>query len=114
MSDVPCNGCTRCCQGGDALRLLPGDDPAKWRTEPHPVAGHLMLAHKANGDCYYLGPAGCTIHDDRPQMCRNMDCRNVARALTYTKARKLSEAHVLPMAVWRRGRELLLKGKAGR
>lgn len=102
--DVPCNGCTLCCHG-DAVRLLPGDDAAKWKTVPHDrFDGQLMLAHKQNGDCYYLGDSGCTIQDDKPLMCREMDCRLIAAALTYTQARKI---HGFPIAVWRRGRDLM-------
>lgn len=107
MTDVPCAGCTLCCQG-DAVRLLPGDDPAKYRTEPHPrVPGALMLAHKPNGDCLYLGDGGCTIHPSRPLMCRRMDCRNIAAAISWTRARKMDATGALRMAVWRRGKDLL-------
>jgi len=91
----------RCCRG-DAVRLLPGDDAATYITEPHPhIRDALMLAHKANGDCIYLTEAGCGIHERSPIMCREMDCRNVYRAITFTSARK---AKVLP--VWNKGREL--------
>jgi hypothetical protein len=106
--DVPCNGCTICCQS-DAIRLLPGDDPSQYQTVPHPLApGQLMLDHQQDGSCIYLGTEGCTIHDRRPRMCRDMDCRAVALALNYTQARKNKG---MPLAVWRRGKELLKGGK---
>lgn len=109
VGDVPCNGCTRCCKG-DALRLLPGDNPDEYLTEPHDfIPGALMLAHKANRECIYLGPSGCTIHDRRPLMCREMDCRLIAKLTTYTQARKIVG---LPMPVWRKGRELLAVTRA--
>ena len=99
---VPCNGCTRCCKG-DALRLLPEDDLSQYQTVPHWLnPTERMLDHKANGDCFYLGDTGCTIHESRPKMCREMDCRVLATQLTWTQARKM---HVI--TVWRRGRELL-------
>lgn len=105
--DVPCNGCTLCCQG-DAVRLLPQDDPTRYQTEFHPyVPGALMLAHKDDGDCIYLGPAGCTIHDTRPLMCREMDCRKIAAQLSLTGAKGLDMLGAIKMDVWRRGRELL-------
>jgi Fe-S-cluster containining protein len=104
MSNVPCNGCTRCCHG-DAIRILPNDDASKWQTVPHAVMpGHLMLAHKPNGDCIYLEATGCSIQSDKPQMCQEMDCRVIARAMTFTEARKTK---ALPIAIWRRGRDLL-------
>lgn len=101
MSYVPCGSCTRCCHG-DAIRMLPGDDASQYQTVPHDhFPGHLMLDHKPNGDCVYLGERGCTIHETKPIMCREMDCRNIAAGLTYTQARK----HGIVM-VWRKGKEL--------
>lgn len=101
-SAVPCNGCTRCCQG-DAVRLLPGDDWRLYKTVPHEwMKGELMLDHKATGECIYLGDAGCTIHEQKPRMCREMDCRNIAARITYTQARK---QRIVP--IFNRGRELL-------
>ncbi len=103
LGEVPCNGCTLCCHG-DAIRLLGVDDPAQYQTEPHDwMPGHLMLAHKPNGDCIYLGESGCTIHERKPQMCREMDCRLVAHHLGYTQARKAN----IQIAVWHKGRALL-------
>ena len=32
--------------------------------------------HK-NGDCVYLGEAGCMIYDRRPVICRGFDCRKL-------------------------------------
>lgn len=105
IGKVPCNGCTVCCQNYDLVRLFPFEDPYKWKTEPHPFKeGSLMLAHKPNGDCYYLSHTGCTIQDDKPQMCQKMDCRLIASRLNYTQARKHSGVN---MVVWRKGKELL-------
>jgi len=104
---VPCNGCTLCCRG-DMVRLLPGDFPSEYQTEPHPLfPGQLMLAHKPNGNCVYLGKGGCTIHETKPIMCRTFDCRNIARALTYTQARKFKG---IRLTVWKKGKELLKQG----
>lgn len=107
LYDVPCGGCTRCCHN-DAVRLLPSDESSQYQTEPHPyMPGALMLAHAANGDCVYLGSHGCTIHGTKPLMCREMDCRRIAQAITWTQARKLEARGGLRMDVWRRGKELL-------
>jgi Putative zinc- or iron-chelating domain len=103
---VPCNGCTLCCKE-DAVPILPHEDATQWKTEPHPYKrGALMLAHKRNGDCFYLGDGGCTIQDSKPQICGEMDCRVVASRITFTQARKMDKSGALPMAVWRKGREL--------
>jgi Fe-S-cluster containining protein len=103
VSEVPCNGCVRCCKK-DLVRLLPQDDETQYKTEPHPLPGfefERVLAHKPNGDCWYLGDSGCTIHETKPTMCRSMDCRNIAERFSWTQARK---AGLLP--VWNRGHEL--------
>jgi Fe-S-cluster containining protein len=106
MSNVPCNGCTICCHG-DAIRLLPGDNPSLYQTVPHWYsAKYLMLDHKPNGDCIYLGESGCTIHATKPQMCREMDCRVVAMKLSYTQARKMSKKGQIKIAMWQHGRKL--------
>ena len=87
IGDVPCNNCTLCCHM-DIVRLLPGD-PTNLQVERHPyLPGHWMLAHKPNGDCWYLGPTGCTIHKNRPQMCREMDCRMLSIAADQNKLPK--------------------------
>ena len=99
---VPCNGCIRCCQN-DAVRILDHEDPSQWQTEPHPYfTGSLMLAHKPNGDCVYLNETGCSIHGRAPQQCATMDCRTIARGLTYTQA-----IHTHLFKVWWKGNQLL-------
>lgn len=106
-NNVPCNGCTRCCHN-DLIRLLPSDDPTQYRTIPHPYRrGAKALAHKPDGDCVYLGKNGCIIHATKPQMCREMDCRRIALALSWTQARKLGAQRRISIGVWRRGKELL-------
>lgn len=88
--DVPCNGCTVCCQN-DAVFLHPecGDDPAKYQIE---IAddGRAMLAHKPNRDCIYLDrDKGCTIHADRPVVCREMDCGEVLKAVGEKRLKEM-------------------------
>lgn len=111
LCDVPCGTCTMCCQH-DAVRILPHEDASKWQTEPHDwMPGARMLAHKPNGDCVYLGEHGCTIHHDKPQQCREMDCRRIAQAISWTQARKLDADGRMHIEIWRRGRELLAQAK---
>jgi hypothetical protein len=105
--EVPCNGCTRCCHG-DAVRLTPEDERLGLKTEPHPyIAGALMLAHKPDGACWYLTEHGCSLHPDKPYMCRTMDCRAIAQRYTYTEARKLAKRGIIKISVWRRGLDIL-------
>lgn len=106
-SNVPCNGCVRCCIK-DAVRLTPEDDPKAYETENHPFlkGGHLMIAHKRNGECIYLGSDGCMIHERKPYLCRVMDCRNIARNMPFTKARKFKI-----LGIWQKGKELIKADK---
>ena len=107
--NVPCEGCVLCCRG-DAIRLLPEDDISQYEIVPHVhYLDEWMLDHKKNGDCIYLDENGCSIHPRRPLMCREMDCRNLARNITYTNARQFAREKKLPLSVWKRGKELLRK-----
>lgn len=75
---VPCNGCVACCRH-ELIFLYPEDDQRQYLTRPatNPLDGRLglALAQQPNGDCVYLGEAGCTIHDKAPAVCRAFDCR---------------------------------------
>jgi Fe-S-cluster containining protein len=103
MNSVPCNGCRICCLG-DSIRILPHEDASQWQTEQHfKLPAHRQLAHKLNGECYYLTETGCGIHGSQPEQCRKFDCRILAKRITYTQARKIN----IPIAVWRKGKELL-------
>lgn len=109
---VPCGTCTLCCYD-DAIVILPHEDASQYETVPHPQHDQVrMLKHKANGACWYLGDAGCTIYDKRPRLCREFDCRRLALGQTYTEARKRDRQGIAPIRVWRRGRELVNQGRA--
>lgn len=74
-----------------------------YQTVPHDhFKGELMLAHKPNGDCVYLELGGCSIQATKPLMCKEMDCRRVARMV---KKRDLKRLNV-PHRVWAKGRQL--------
>jgi Fe-S-cluster containining protein len=107
--EVPCDGCTLCCQG-DAIRLLKEDNPDEYLTEPHSfIRGALMLAHKPNGDCIYLEENECSIHNRAPSLCRTADCRAIAYKYDFETALKLHEAGSIDLRVWDRGNELIKK-----
>lgn len=85
---VDCGACRHCCQGGELIFLHPehGDDPARYMTTlaPNPLRDNepmIALVHKPNGDCIYLGDAGCTIYADRPKICRSFSCIGFARMI---------------------------------
>ncbi|HXX62239.1 MAG TPA: YkgJ family cysteine cluster protein [Bacteroidota bacterium] len=111
LREVPCNGCTLCCQG-DAIRLEDAELSMGYKTEPHPyVSGALMLAHSANGNCVYLGEGGCTIHDRSPLLCRSADCRSIAAKIDFVTAKRLHVMGRLDLRVWDQGHKLLASGE---
>ena len=78
---------------GDVFRVLPHEEAAEWQTEPHPnFPGSLMPAHKAHGDCVYVTDEGCTIQDDKPHVCRTLDCRRVMTRSTPARRRALLDS----------------------
>jgi hypothetical protein len=83
-ANVPCNGCTACCQH-DLVMLQPDDDPALYDTLEvvNPLTGERgqALRHKPEGGCIYVGEHGCSIHGHAPAMCRVFDCRGLYRDL---------------------------------
>ena len=100
---VPCNGCQACCTN-ELLILHPehGDRPGDYLTKVvrHPFTGEIVLGlqQKDNGDCIYLGERGCTIHERRPAMCREFDCRRFVEGLLAMpraeRRRIMREGHV--------------------
>ena len=97
--EVPCNGCTLCCQN-DAVRIHPemGDDPKLYKTEM--IEGRLCLAHATNGNCVYLiRGKGCSIHDRRPAVCRELDCRVFLLRFTARERRFLVSRGMLGAGV---------------
>lgn len=110
MTAVPCNGCRLCCQN-DAIVLHPdlGDDPAKYKTVPfvHPLTGEdaLMLDHKPNGDCIYLGEKGCENYEARPVICREFDCRKLYLRMTKAQREKLVKANLCDKTKFNAGKQ---------
>jgi Fe-S-cluster containining protein len=79
---VPCGSCQHCCRHeyvavdpaeGDIVELYETIDVIN----PFTQQPQKALARKPNGDCLYLGAAGCTIHGRHPAACRRFDCRLV-------------------------------------
>lgn len=107
---VPCDGCKLCCQGHHLVVLFPehGDDITQYETE---VIGTKdgedihRLKFKENGDCHYLGPDGCTIHDRAPSVCRYFDCRVVFLETDRETRRRMTKSGHESRDVYRAGRE---------
>ena len=106
-SIVPCGSCTLCCQGDIViLHKEMGDRFSDYKVRR--IGRAWVLQHQENGDCIYLDrEKGCTIHHNRPAVCREFDCRGLAR-----KADGLEPTTVIDLCkyvsddVLQRGREL--------
>lgn len=111
-ANVPCDGCTLCCRN-DLIVLHPecGDDASSYETVPvvHPLTGKpaFALRRQANGDCVYLGAAGCTIHDRAPTICREFDCRRQFLQFTRQERRRLVADGLMSREVFAAGRARL-------
>lgn len=84
ISIIPCNGCTECCKS-DLIFIHPelGDSAKNYLTEDY--EGRIILQHKENGDCIYLNKKGCSIHDNRPAICKKLDCRTFLKMPKHMK-----------------------------
>ncbi len=81
-ADVPCGSCTGCCRASYFIHIRPDEQAALARIPkallfpaPGLPAGHLLMGYDAQGRCPMLVEDRCTIYEDRPQTCRDFDCR---------------------------------------
>lgn len=79
---VPCGDCVGCCVSSYPIPLRPGDLVARQRVPEGfllPVPGrspeNLLMGFREDGTCPFLDSRACTIYADRPQTCRDYDCR---------------------------------------
>ena len=110
---VPCDGCRRCCTN-DLIVLHPemGDDVTSYETIEikHPFtgkAGHA-LARGSDGNCVYLGAAGCTIHGRHPAICREFDCGGLYQRTTRAERKRWIAQGVATKEVFAQGRRVTL------
>lgn len=67
----------------------------------------LILDRLPNGDCFYLGPDGCTIHERAPYECRKFDCRQSFKNSDRAGRKIAAKRGIMSKAIFDRGRELL-------
>jgi len=74
-----CTRCSRCCVDKgiqinpyEAARLARrlGETGAEFRARRSDGGTGIRLARTGTGACIFLGPDGCTVHSDRPMVCR--------------------------------------------
>ena len=61
---VECGTCRGCCRSSYFIHIAPGLP-----------AGHVLMGYDTSGRCPMLTDGECSIYDDRPQTCRDYDCR---------------------------------------
>jgi hypothetical protein len=81
-AEVPCGDCTACCTSSYFIHVRPDETaalariPVKYLVEaPGLPSGHVVIGYDEHGHCPMLVDGSCSIYDDRPQTCRDYDCR---------------------------------------
>lgn len=77
IGSPPCNGCAECCKRQAVLVFRDEplwDDPRLVRIDE--LEDQRMVPMVGDDrHCLFLGPRGCTVYSNRPEMCRAFDCR---------------------------------------
>jgi Fe-S-cluster containining protein len=79
---VPCGACRGCCRSSMFIRIAPEETRTLERIPaallfpaPGLPAGHVLMGYDEHGRCPMLVENTCSIYADRPQTCRDYDCR---------------------------------------
>jgi len=86
-TDVPCGECVGCCVSSYYIPLRAGDaqvaaqvPPALLHVTGPADAPQQWMGYGADGHCPMLRDRRCTVYAQRPQTCRDYDCRIFAAA----------------------------------
>ena len=81
-ASVPCGDCRGCCTSGYFIHIQPHEKATlasipKKLLFPAPglPKGNVLLGYRENGHCPMFKNNACSIYENRPQTCRNYDCR---------------------------------------
>src|SRR4051812_18756771 len=81
-ADVPCGECTGCCRSSLFIHIKPEETRARARIPkalqfpaPGLPKGNVLMGYNKKGECPMLVDGKCSIYEDRPQTCRDYDCR---------------------------------------
>jgi len=103
--DVPCGQCVGCCTSSKFIHLKPTDTAALkvipqqlLFSAPGLPEGHFVLGYDEKGHCPMFVNGGCSIYEQRPETCRQYDCR----VLSATGAPTTGESDVIAnrIAAW--------------
>lgn len=85
-ADVPCGDCVGCCVSSYPILLRLGDRLAREQVPEQNLIGparhgeQWLMGFREDGSCPFLEQHRCSIYSDRPQTCRDYDCRIYAAA----------------------------------
>lgn len=81
-AEVPCGSCAGCCRSSMFILIRPGETQALQRipknllfSAPGMPQGYMIMGYNKRGECPMLENGKCSIYKDRPQTCRDYDCR---------------------------------------
>ncbi len=81
-ADVPCGACRGCCRSSMFIYIKPEERQTIRRIPrallfpaPGLPKGHVLMGYDDKGQCPMLIDNQCSIYEDRPQTCRDYDCR---------------------------------------
>lgn len=80
-ADVPCGDCIGCCVSSYPIPLRPEDRKARAEVPEQYLLGHSaqgqrwLMGFRDDGSCPFMEGGKCGIYADRPQTCRDYDCR---------------------------------------
>jgi Fe-S-cluster containining protein len=84
-ADVPCGSCNACCRSSYFIHVRPEETRTLGRIPkqllfpaPGLPEGHVLMGFDDRGQCPMLVDDRCSIYEDRPQTCRDYDCRVLA------------------------------------
>lgn len=85
-ADVPCGSCIGCCVSSYPIPLRPEDVRARAEVPEAFLLGRTgsgdrwLMGFREDGSCPFMNERKCGIYADRPQTCRDYDCRIYAAA----------------------------------
>jgi Fe-S-cluster containining protein len=81
-AEVPCGECKGCCRSSMFIPIAPAETRTIQRIPrallfpaPGRPKGHVLMGYSDTGRCPMLIGDSCSIYQDRPQTCRDYDCR---------------------------------------
>src|ERR1039458_5489184 len=81
-ADVPCGVCRGCCRSSMFIHIKPEETQTIRRIPrallvpaPGRPKGQVLMGYNDKGQCPMLIDNQCSIYEDRPQTCRDYDCR---------------------------------------